>query len=88
MRRETGRHVVFNGGGERYRAFVPLALPPQPALDLSKLDPLREAAGIALGRRADRQIATEMMRNTAARMERIFPCNATGVGGLCFQGGG
>ncbi len=52
MRRgETGRYDVTIIGGESVRAFVPRALPPDPPLVMSDgLQPLLEAAVLALGR--------------------------------------
>ena len=52
MRRgESGRYEVTSVGGERVRAFVPLPLPPTPALVLDgSLQQLLESAVLALGR--------------------------------------
>jgi Fic family protein len=52
MRRgETGRYEVSTTAGEAVRAFVPSALPPDPAIDLSgPLQAELEAAVLALGR--------------------------------------
>ena len=52
MRRgESGSHEVTSVGGERVRAFVPLPLPPTPALVLDgSLQQLLESAVLALGR--------------------------------------
>jgi Fic family protein len=50
-RSSTGAYEVTAVGGETVRAFIPLPLPPQPALDLSgPLQPLMERALLALGR--------------------------------------
>lgn len=50
-RGETGRYEVTVAGGESVRAFVPLALPPQPELQTSnRLQALLEQAVLALGR--------------------------------------
>lgn len=37
-------------GGEKYKAYVPTPLPPQPPIDLAKLYPLLDKANTALGR--------------------------------------
>jgi hypothetical protein len=52
MRRDaTGHYATSTAGGESVRAFVPLALPPVPALDLDgKRQLLLEKATLALGR--------------------------------------
>ena len=52
MRRgESGSYEVTSAGGERVRAFVPLPLPPTPALMLDgSLQQLLESAALALGR--------------------------------------
>ena len=52
MRRgESGRYEVTSVGGEQVRAFVPLPLPPTPALVLDgSLQQLLESAVLALGR--------------------------------------
>ena len=52
MRRgETGRYESTSAGGERVRAFVPLPLPPNPAITLDgPLQQELEAATLALGR--------------------------------------
>ena len=50
-RSSTGAYELTAVGGETVRAFIPLPLPPQPALDLSgPLQPLMERALLALGR--------------------------------------
>lgn len=50
-RRETGRYEVSSTGAERVRAFVPVPLPPKPALVLDgPLNLALEAAALALGR--------------------------------------
>lgn len=49
-RGETGRYEVTAAGGERVRAFVPAALPPEPAFELSVLQEPLEKAHLALGR--------------------------------------
>ena len=51
MRRgETGRYEITHTAGERVRAFVPYALPPEPALDLAAMQAPLEDAQLALGR--------------------------------------
>ena len=46
-----GRHVRSSVvGGEYYNAYIPQALPPVPALDMSDLYPLLDKANTALGR--------------------------------------
>ena len=52
MKREnTGKYEVINTLGEQVRAFVPVALPPKPAIVLNgPLQQLLEAATLALGR--------------------------------------
>ena len=50
-RSATGTYEVTAVGGETVRAFIPLPLPPQPALDLTgPAQPLLERALLALGR--------------------------------------
>ena len=50
-RGETGRYEVTTAGGEPVRAFLPAPLPPDPPLALDgPLQPLLEAAALALGR--------------------------------------
>lgn len=49
-RGNTGRYEITAVGGERVRAFVPAALPPEPALDLPVLQGSLEKALLALGR--------------------------------------
>jgi len=50
-RQQTGRDEITAVGGERVRAFIPNALPPQPPLALDgNLQETLEAAGVALGR--------------------------------------
>ena len=47
----TGRYEITNAGGESVRAFVPSPLPPVPPLTFEgQLQPLLEAAVLALGR--------------------------------------
>ena len=51
MRRgETGRYEITYTAGEQVRAFVPYALPPEPALDLAAMQAPLEDAQLALGR--------------------------------------
>ena len=51
QRGEIGRYESASAGGERVRAFVPLPLPPRPALALDgALQQALEAATLALGR--------------------------------------
>ncbi len=51
QRGETGRYESTSAGGERVRAFVPLPLPPKPAIALDgSLQQELEAATLALGR--------------------------------------
>ena len=51
QRGETGRYESTGAGGERVRAFVPLPLPPKPAIALDgSLQQELEAATLALGR--------------------------------------
>ncbi|RME71557.1 MAG: Fic family protein, partial [Planctomycetota bacterium] len=51
MRRgPTGRYELTSVGGEQVRAFVPVALPPDPPLELAPLQGRLEAAYLALGR--------------------------------------
>jgi Fic family protein len=51
IRGETGRYEVTSVGGEPARAFVPAPLPPTPPLVLAgELQPLLEAAVLAVGR--------------------------------------
>ena len=51
QREETGRYVSTSAGGEQVRAFVPVLLPPVPALALDgSLQQALEAATLALGR--------------------------------------
>ena len=51
QRGEVGRYESANAGGEQVRAFVPLPLPPNPALALDgSLQQMLEAATLALGR--------------------------------------
>ena len=51
QRGETGRYETTSAGGERVRAFVPLPLPPKPAVTLDgPLQQELEAATLALGR--------------------------------------
>ena len=51
QRGEIGSYEVTSAGGERIRAFVPLPLPPTPALVLDgSLQQLLESAVLALGR--------------------------------------
>ena len=47
---QTGAYEVTTVGGETVRAFVPFALPPEPALDLASLQGPIERALLALGR--------------------------------------
>ena len=49
-RKPTGRYETTTVGGETVRAFVPVRLPPEPALDLAALQPRLEGALLALGR--------------------------------------
>lgn len=49
-RSPSGNYIVTTTMGESVKAFVPLPLPPAPALDLSKLQPLLDRANLALGR--------------------------------------
>ena len=45
-----GTYIVSVSGGEQVRAFVPKLLPPDPPLDLGRLQTLLEQANQALGR--------------------------------------
>lgn len=45
-----GKYVETSAGGERVRAFLPAPLPPEPALDLTRLMQVYERAIVALGR--------------------------------------
>ncbi len=49
-RKRSGRYETTTVGGETVRAFVPMRLPPEPALDLAVLHPRLESASLALGR--------------------------------------
>ena len=49
-RKRTGRYETTTVGDETVRAFVPVRLPPEPALDLAVLQPRLESASLALGR--------------------------------------
>ncbi|HEU4764210.1 MAG TPA: Fic family protein [Candidatus Eisenbacteria bacterium] len=47
----TGSYEKLSSGGESFRAFIPFALPPKPALDLSgTLERQLESASLSLGR--------------------------------------
>ena len=46
----TGRYTVTTTAGEQVRAFIPVCLPPRPALDLVAIQSPLEAALLALGR--------------------------------------
>src|ERR1044072_3821548 len=48
--RDTGELVPRVLEGDSYRAFVPVSLPPHPALDMSELGELLTSASAALGR--------------------------------------
>ena len=51
QRGESGRYETTIAGGERVRAFVPVPLPPTPPIVLdASLQPVFEAAALALGR--------------------------------------
>jgi Fic family protein len=51
MRRKTGTYRVYSTDGEKYRAFIPSALPPEPPLRLDNdYNDLMEKANRALGR--------------------------------------
>ncbi len=45
-----GQHVQTAAAGERFNAFIPPPLPPDPAIDLSAIQPLLERANQAIGR--------------------------------------
>ena len=49
-RGSSGDYAVTRVAGERVRAFVPRALPPDPPLDITRLMPTLEGALLALGR--------------------------------------
>jgi Fic family protein len=48
--RRLGRYVITHWGEEQVRAFVPPALPPNPALRLEPLQRILEQANQSLGR--------------------------------------
>lgn len=50
MKRKSGSYITQNIGGETYKAYVPLKLPPEPAIDLAKLYPYLEKATLALAK--------------------------------------
>ncbi|MGD0734561.1 MAG: Fic family protein [Terracidiphilus sp.] len=50
IRRETGTYRASTVGGERVKAYIPLALPPKPPVELAPLFPLLDRANQALGR--------------------------------------
>ena len=45
-----GEYVISSVGEERYRAYIPAPLPPDPPLDMTRLYPLLDQASTALGR--------------------------------------
>ena len=45
-----GTYITINTAGERYQAFMPPALPPEPPIDLKELQPLIVKATKAMGR--------------------------------------
>lgn len=45
-----GQYIKCSTAGEVYYAYVPLALPPKPALQLNRIYPLLDQANIAIGR--------------------------------------
>ena len=49
-RGETGKYELTTVGGEQVHAFVPAPLPPVPSVALGGLEPLLEAAVLAVGR--------------------------------------
>ena len=49
-RSETGRYEISSTAGELVRAFVPVALPPKPNLDMAAMQRLIGQAHLALGR--------------------------------------
>ena len=49
-RSETGRYEISSTAGELVRAFVPVALPPKPKLDMAAMQRLIGQAHLALGR--------------------------------------
>ena len=48
--RETGQYIICSVSGERYQAFVPSRLPPNPSLNMDALGDLLAEASAALGR--------------------------------------
>ena len=51
MKRKTGTYITSTVGGERYQAYIPDPLPPQPAIEMtSELVEAMEKANHALGR--------------------------------------
>ena len=48
--RETGQYITCSVSGERYKAFVPSRLPPNPSLNMDALGDLLAEASAALGR--------------------------------------